>query len=317
MAMLEPVSPEPASSEPAPTRAGEMSMDAFRQDGAYLGADHRRNEQRTWIVAGICAITLVAQICGGFLFRSLALTASGLHMAAHVVALLIASGAYALARRHARDPRFAFGPGKLGYLAGFANGVVLATTAVFIGVESIRRLIAPEHVAYGPAIPLAVGTLAVTLVCAVLLKPASKTSLKDGDLNLAAAHIHLSADALVSVLAILGLAAGQWLGWTFADSLAGLAGAALVGHFAVTLLRQAGAALLDINLDPGLTAEVRARLQSRGERVLDLHLWRLGPGHSAVVAVVCAERPEAPEAYRARLRGLPGLSHVTVEVRQG
>src|SRR4051794_3617131 len=106
------------AADPSPPTATRAPLDAFREDRTYLGADHRRNERRTWLVTGICAVTLAAQVAGGLAFHSMALTASGLHMAAHVAALLVAAGAYALARRHAEDPRFAFETGKLGYLAG-------------------------------------------------------------------------------------------------------------------------------------------------------------------------------------------------------
>ncbi|RAK59751.1 cation transporter [Phenylobacterium hankyongense] len=300
-----------------PARTAEP-LDAFREDRTYLGADHARNERRTWIVTGICAVTLVAQVIGGMMFHSMALTASGLHMAAHVAALLVASGAYALARRHAEDPRFAFGTGKIGYLAGFGNAVVLGITAILIAVESLQRLIAPEGVDYAAALPLAVAGLAVNLVCVWLLKPTHAAAGRhdhDGDLNLSAAHLHLSADAVVSVLAIAGLLAGARLGWRFADPLAGLVGAALVAQFALTLVRRASAALLDMNPSAELTADIRSRLEAEGERVIDLHLWRLGPGHHAAVAVVASDAPGSPEAYRARLKSVAGLSHVTVEVR--
>ena len=110
-----------------------LGLDAYRADHAYLGADHAHNERRTWIVAAICAVTLAAQLAGGLVFRSMALTASGLHMAAHVAVLATAAGAYALARRWAGDARFAFGTGKIGYLAGFANAVVLVVTAAVGG----------------------------------------------------------------------------------------------------------------------------------------------------------------------------------------
>ncbi len=288
------------------------ALDAFQADRAYLGADHRRNERRTWIVTAICAVTLVAQVAGGMLFRSMALTAAGLHMAAHVAALLVAAGAYGLARRHAASPRFAFGTGKIGYLAGFANALVLGMTALLIAVESVQRLLAPEVVDYASALPLAVAGLVVTLICVWLLKP---TEHGRDDLNISAAHLHLTADALFGALAIAGLLAGQRLGWRWADPMAGLAGAALVAQFAVSLIRRAGATLLDMNPSPGLTSEVRARLEAEGERVVDLHLWRLGPGHHAAVAVVSAANPLPPQAYHARLKGLDGLSHVTVEVQ--
>jgi cation diffusion facilitator family transporter len=303
---------EPPRSETAP-------LDDFRRDRVYLGADHARNERRTWIVAGVCAATLVAQVAGGLAFHSMALTASGLHMGAHVAAMLVAAGAYALARRHAHDARFAFGTGKLGYLAGFANAVVLAVTAVAIGVESAGRLISPEAVSYAEALPLAAAGLVVNLICVALLAPSSRgrgAHSHSADLNLAAAHLHLTADAATSVLAIAGLLAGQRFGWTWTDPAAGLVGAALVARFAWSLLSRAGPALLDMNPSPELAAEIRARLAAEGEQVVDLHLWRLGPGHHAAVAVVSADEPSPVEAYRARLRGLAGLSHVTIEVRR-
>jgi cation diffusion facilitator family transporter len=311
----------PAPEQPGPERTG---LDGFRLDQTYLGADHGRNERRTWIVTGICTLMLAAQLVGGALYHSMALTAAGLHMAAHVAVLLAAAGAYWLARRLARDPRFAFGAGKLGYLTGFANAVVLAITALTIAVESLQRLAAPEAVAYGEALYLGVAGLLVNLVCIWLLRPAGGAGRShahghdgDGDLNLSAAHLHLTADAVTSVLTIGALGAGEAFGWGFADPLAGLVGAALVAQFAINLLRRAGAALLDVNPSAELTAEVRSRLQSGGERVLDLHLWRLGPGHHAAVAVLAAVEPAPVEIYRARLAGLAGLSHLTLEVRRG
>jgi cation diffusion facilitator family transporter len=294
-----------------PPRA-PAALDAFQSDRAYLGADHRRNERRTWIVTAICAVTLAAQVAGGLLFNSMALTASGLHMAAHVAALLVAAAAYALARRYATSPRFAFGAGKIGYLAGFANAVVLGMTAILIAAESVQRLLAPEAVDYASALPLAVAGLAVTLVCVWLLKP---TEQGRHDLNISAAHLHLTADALFGVLAIAGLLAGQQLGWRWADPMAGLAGAVLVAQFAISLIRRAGATLLDMSPPPELAVQVRERLESDGEAVIDLHLWRLGPGHHAAVAVIRAEHAQPPEAYHARLKGIEGLSHVTVEIR--
>ena len=292
-------------------------LDAFREDRTYLGADHRRNERRTWIVTAICIATLVALVLGGATTKSMALIASGLHMGAHVVALLVAAAAYRMARRHADNPAFSFGTGKIGYLAGFANAVVLAVTAALIAAESVARLLHPEAVHYAEALPIAGGGLIVTLVCAWLLKPSGVTAERydaQGDLNLSAAHLHLTADAAVGVLALGAIFLGK-LGWTFADPLAGLLGAALVAHFAWGLMTKAGAALVDINPSPELTAEVRARLSAEGEKIIDLHLWRLGPGHHAAIAIIAADHPRPVSAYRARLTGLAGLSHVTVEVR--
>lgn len=287
-------------------------MDAFRGDRTYLGADHARNERRTRIVAVICAVSLAAQVTGGLVFNSMALTAGGLHMAAHLAALLTASLAYAAARRYAADRRFSFGTGKVGYLAGFANAVALAVTALVIAIESVERLISPEEVAYDAAIWVAGLSLAVNLVSALVLRPRDKGQ----DVNIGAAYLHLSADVIVSTLAIAGLFAGRALGWQWADAAAGLIGAALVARFAWSLIRRAAGVLLDMNPDAALTDEIRSRLAGPGERLLDLHLWRLGPGHQALVAVIAAEEPQEPRVYRQRLSGLSGLSHVTVEIRK-
>ncbi|WP_309643898.1 CDF family Co(II)/Ni(II) efflux transporter DmeF [Phenylobacterium sp.] len=298
----------------APETQGQI--DAFRGDRVYLGADHARNERRTWMVAAICLATLAAQIGGGIVFNSMALVANGLHLAAHVAALVVAAGAYGLARRFADDPRFSFGTGKIGYLAGFANAAVLALTALFIAFESVARLLSPAEVAYDAALALAAGALVVNLICMWLLRPAhAHAHDRDGDLNLSAAHLHLAADAAVSGLAILGLGLGRLFGWAWADSLAGLAGAVLVAHFAWRLMVRAGAVLLDMNPSDELTAAIRSRLVTGDERLLDLHVWRLGPGHHAAIVVIEAKGPLAPSAYRARLAGLQGLSHVTVETR--
>ncbi|KQW69441.1 hypothetical protein ASE17_11560 [Phenylobacterium sp. Root77] len=292
-------------------------MDAFRGDRTYLGADHARNERRTWLVAAICVLTLAAQIGGGLAFNSMALIANGVHMAAHVAALVVAAGAYRMARRYAQDPRFSFGTGKLGYLAGFANAAVLAISAVLLAIESGRHVLSPSDVAYDGALALAALALVINLVCMWLLRPVhSHAHDRDGDLNLSAAHLHLAGDAAISALAIVGLGLGRTFGWAWADALAGLAGAALLAHFAWRLLTRTGAVLLDVNPSPELTAEIRHRMESGGERLLDLHLWRLGPGHHAAIVVVEAQNVLAAEAYRARLAGLPGLSHVTVETRQ-
>jgi cation diffusion facilitator family transporter len=296
------------TTDPAP-------LDAFRADRTYLGADHRRNERRTWLVTAICVGTLATLVAGGVITDSMALIGAGLHMAAHVVSLVVAAAAYALARRHATNPAFSFGTGKVGYLAGFANALVLAATAGLIAWESVGRILDPHAVHYHAAVPIALGGLVVTVICAWLLRPTGADAARhdpDGDLNISAAHLHLTADAAVGVLALAAVFAGT-LGFHFADPLAGLAGAALVAHFAWRLARRAGAALLDINPSPTLTAEVRRRLLGDGEEIVDLHLWRLGPGHHAVIAVVASTR--SADELRGRLSGLKGLSHVTIETR--
>ncbi len=109
------------------------TLDDWKHEHVFLGGAHERNERRTWLVVGLTATMMVAEIAGGTLFGSMALLADGWHMSTHAGALAIAAFAYRFASRHARDPRFAFGTGKLGDLAGFASAIVLALVALMIG----------------------------------------------------------------------------------------------------------------------------------------------------------------------------------------
>ena len=122
------------------------------------------------------------------------------------------------------------------------------------------------------------------------------------------------ADALVSVFAIAGLLAGRQLGWVWMDPLMGIAGMIVIGVWSIDLMKAAGGMLLDMNGEGGLAAEIGRRLETDDARIVDLHVWRVGPGHhAAVVGLVCRE-PCPPSEYKERLRELRGLSHVTVEV---
>src|SRR5499425_1834562 len=109
----------------------------------FLGAGHEKNERRTWTVIALCSFMMVAEIIGGLLFGSIALVADGLHMSTHAGALLLAALAYSYARRHADNPLFTFGTGKLGDLAGFTSAIVLAMISLLIGYESVSRIFAP------------------------------------------------------------------------------------------------------------------------------------------------------------------------------
>ena len=136
------------------------------------------------------------------------------------------------------------------------------------------------------------------------------------DHNIRSAYFHVLADALTSVLAIVALLAGRFYGLVFMDPLMGIVGALVIAHWSVRLMRSAGAILVDAVPDRRLAALVRRRLEVDGDRIADLHLWRLGPGHAALIVAVVSDHPQAPEAYKSRLRGIAGLSHVTVEVHR-
>ena len=310
------------------------SIEPWQHSHVFLGAMHDRHERRTWFVVALTAAMMVAEIVGGTLFGSMAVVADGWHMSTHAGALTIAALAYRFARRHARDARFSFGTGKLGELAAFCSAVILAIIAAAIGYEALLRLYAPVVIHFREAIPLAVVGLAVNLASAWLLfdkghhhRAHAHDDHDDDahghahhhhghDSNIRAAYIHVLADALTSVLAIVALSCGLVFGWVWMDPLMALVGVAVILSWSFGLLRSSGMVLLDMVPDRHLAGRIRARLEVDGDRVCDLHLWRLGPGHVGLIAAVVSDRPQAPSAYKHRLEGIAGLSHVTIEVHR-
>jgi cation diffusion facilitator family transporter len=399
----------------------------------FLGAAHARNERRAWAVIWLCGAMMVAEIAGGLLFGSIALVADGMHMSTHAGALLLAALAYNYARTHAEDPRFTFGTGKLGDLAGFTSAVILAMIALLIGYEALCRFLQPVPIRFAEAIPIACLGLAVNVASAWLLmgpggdghthghshghQPADtgeahhvttsasafslevfedgvpprfrltpvtgapapaeavtiETERPDGtrqifamtdrggwlesvrmipepheftahvrigadtravtfaehghtpghghehahrDNNMRAAMVHVMADAAVSVLVIVGLLLARWFGWLWMDPLAGLIGACVIASWSRGLIRDTGAILLDMTPDQPLADRIRRAIETDGDSIADLHLWRLGPGHLGAIVSVATHAAWGPEHYQARLARFRGLSHVTVEVRR-
>ncbi|MDB5989520.1 MAG: cation transporter [Herbaspirillum sp.] len=409
----------------------------------FLGAGHEKNERKTWGVIALCSAMMIAEIVGGSMFGSLALVADGLHMSTHAGAMLIAALAYTYARKHANDPRFVFGTGKLGDLAGFTSAIILAMIAMLIGYEAIARFMSPVAIHFNQAIPIAVLGLIVNIVSAWLLSgddhhghshghshghghahdgheehnghdhdegaqtietaagrfsisifengvppvfriesdsaDAAALSMQDlivttirpdgsrqtftfarksaflestsqipephafkavvklpdgehsvafeehahdsedhvdaRDHNMRAAYIHVIADAAVSVLAIIGLLLAKLFGWLWMDPLAGMVGALVIANWSYGLVRDTGGILMDMRPNEKMLEKVRATVEMAGDKLIDLHVWRLGPGHfGAVISVVTDEPQHGPAFYHAALRQLKGLSHITVEV---
>ncbi len=304
--------------------------DDLEHEHVYLGEHHDRNARRTWWVVGLTLVMMVGEVVAGTIFGSMALLADGWHMATHAGALAIAGLAYAYARRHARSARFSFGTGKVGDLAGFASALILAAAALFIAVESVERMFAPVTIRFTEAIAVAVLGLVVNLVSALLLGDGHAHDHDHGhahdhehehehasasavDQNLRGAYLHVLADALTSVAAIVALVLGRWLGWVWLDPVIGIAGAVVIARWAVRLMRDTGAVLLDAAEDPALARAVRAAIEVGDERVSDLHLWRVGPGRHAAIVSLVAAAPLEPEIYKARLAHLPQIVHVSIE----
>ena len=281
----------------------------------FLGHGHARAEARARLAMLVTAAFMAVEIVCGLLSGSMALLADGVHMATHVGALGLAAGAYWLARRHAGDTRFTFGPGKFGDLAAFASAIVLGLAGVAVAAESVSRLVAPAAVEYGAALPVAAAGLAVNLICARILSD-DRDHHGDRDHNLRAAYVHVLMDALTSVLAIVALAGGYLYGFRWLDPAVGIVGAAVILSWSIGLVRDSGRVLLDMESDPQLARDIRRLVEiEMGARVADLHLWRVGPGHhSLIVSLVSPDQTSAEATKRALRARHPDLSHVTIEV---
>jgi cation diffusion facilitator family transporter len=282
---------------------------AFGQDVVKPG------ERRTLWVIALTATMMVVEIVAGLIFGSMALLADGLHMASHACALAITAFAYIYARRHAHDPRFSFGTGKVNSLAGFTGAILLAVFALVMGIESIQRLISPVAIALNPAIAVSVIGLLVNGLSVWILGTGEEAH-AHGDHNLRSAYLHVLADALTSLLAILALLGAKYFGYTWMDPVMGIIGSILVARWSVGLLGMSGGILLDRQAPPALHDRVKGALEDADTRVADLHIWCIGPDVFAVIAVLVAADPLSPEAYKGRLPSSLGLEHVSIEIHR-
>jgi cation diffusion facilitator family transporter len=314
------------------------SLAPWQKPHSFLADRHGKNARRTMIVLWLTVVMMVAEIVAGSMFGSMALLADGWHMGSHAAALGIAAFAYGYARRHAENSVYTFGTGKVGDLAAFASALLLVMIAGLMAYESAVRLVNPEPIAYIDAIIVAVIGLIVNFVSAWILKddhshgheehahaPDDHDHHDHGhhdhhqdhhqDHNIRAAYVHVLTDALTSIFAIVALVAGLFWGAAWLDAAMGIVGAAIIIHWAWGLLKTTSRILLDAAPSGDTTLAVRKAIEAEADnRIADLHVWRVGPGHLAAVVTVVTHHSRTPAHYKKLLAGIPSLSHVTVEV---
>lgn len=298
----------------------------------------------------LTAIMMVVEILGGVVFNSMALLADGLHMSSHTLALGLAVVAYAAARRFARDHRFAFGTWKIEILGGFTSALFLVVVAFLMIYHSVERLISPVEIHYNQAISLAIVGLFVNLACAWLLKggdhhhhghdhshvhkhshshehdhdhdhthETEQSTKTHKDLNLHSAYVHVLVDAMTSVLAIIALTGGKFLGANWLDPVIGIVGGIVVLMWAYGLVRDTARILLDAEMDAPIVAEIRDSVEKASikAQITDLHVWRVGREKYAVILSLITTDTAAPDDFKKLLLQHEELAHVTVEVNHG
>lgn len=276
--------------------------------------DQSHAEKNTRIVILFTAATMVAEIVAGTIFGSMALLADGWHMATHVAAFGITIFAYQYARKHAANPKYTFGTGKVSVLGGFASAVALAVIAFLMAFESVERFFQPQSIQFNEAISVAILGLAVNLASAWLLHEHHNHH-HDHDENLRAAYFHVLADALTSVFAIVALFAGKLFGWVWMDALMGLVGAGVITKWAYGLVSDTSLILLDGSMDKTIKLDIATAIEEDADnRITDLHIWYINQDHLAATISIVTHYLQAPEYYKRLLNHISLLSHVLIEV---
>lgn len=309
-------------------------MTDWEHDHTFGQHEKRPGEVRTLIVVLLTAATMVLEILAGIVYGSMALLADGLHMASHATALAIAMVAYVYARKFARDERFAFGTGKVNSLAGYTGAILLAMFALLMAWESVERLLEPVQITFDQALLVAVVGLLVNGLSVWILGVESghthdqhhgsdvgdvmhdHSDSHDHDHNLRAAYLHVLADALTSLLAIVALLAGKYLGWNWLDPVMGIVGAVLVAKWSISLLRTTSRILLDRQGPSGLRATIAARIENLGDEVADIHLWAIAPEKYSLILSIVTDSSRSRVDYHEALPQDARLAHITIEVWQ-
>lgn len=291
--------------------------------------ENQRGESRTRIVVGLTAVMMVAELVVGWWTNSLALLADGWHMGTHVGALGITAFAYWYARTRAGQTQFAFGTGKVYALGGYTSAAILLLVAIGVIAESVHRFVEPQTVGFAEAFPVAVVGLLVNLLSAWLLggdahghshdhahdHAHGHEHSHDHDHNLRAAYLHVVADALTSVLAIGALLAGRYLSWTWVDPVVALIGALVIFKWGLSLMKECGRQLIDLDPSKKHHEQVKSALEAvEGTKVMDLHLWRVGPKQLVCVVSVAATSPRSLAEYKRAVMAVAPVNHLTIEI---
>lgn len=300
-------------------------LDTLKHDHDF-SLQNNKGEKRTRYVLILTAVTMIIEIIAGTAYGSMALLADGWHMGTHVAAFLLAIFAYWYARKHANNPRFSFGTGKVNVLGGFASAVALAVVALMMLIESLGRFINPHEIEFNQAIFVACFGLFINVISAFLLKDDhhhhhAHTEDHDHhhhhDHNLRAAYVHVLADALTSVLAIIALIFGKYLGWNWLDSLMGIVGGVIIIRWSYGLLKQTWPILLDESINESYKQKIKDSIESDADnKITDLHIWKVSANHYAAIISLVTHHPNSISHYKKILEQFHKISHLTIEVNQ-
>jgi len=282
-------------------------------------------ERRTYYVLALTIVTMLIEIIAGSVYGSMALLADGWHMGTHAMAFIITIFAYYYARKHQERDTFTFGSGKINVLGGFASAILLALVALIMMAESFHRLFSPQQIHFNEAIMVAIIGLTVNILSVFLLHEGNHNHQHHHDdhphhhhdHNLKAAYLHVLADALTSLLAIVALFAGKYWGWNWVDALMGIIGSIIIIRWALSLIQQTSPILLDANIDKNYQNTIVNKIEAeKNTRVCDIHIWKISANHYAMILSVVTEQPQPVMHYKQLLKEFDRIHHLTIEVNQ-
>ncbi|CDT57392.1 Putative transporter [Vibrio coralliirubri] len=306
-----------------------------------FSSHNSQGEKRTFYVLLLTIVTMVVEIVAGTIYGSMALLADGWHMGTHAAAFGITLFAYRYAKKHAESERFSFGTGKVSVLGGYTSAIALGIVALLMLVESVHRLFNPQAIQFNEAIIVACIGLTVNVVSMFLLgdhhhdhghnhsknhghshshEHDSDHGHKHGehhghhhDHNLRAAYMHVLADTLTSLLAIVALLFGKFYGWNWLDAAMGMVGAFVIAKWTMNLMKQTSPILLDENIDQDYRDSVTETLTPYAS-VTDFHMWKVSGHHYSAAITLESNSDKTVSEYKQMLAKFDKINHLTLEV---
>jgi len=288
----------------------------------YFNQEKKSAERKTLFVVLLTLSTMLIEIIAGWIYNSTALFADGWHMSTHGTALSISLFTYILARKYTNDKRFAFGAWKIEILGAYTSAILLGIVGLFVLVISIERIFKPMEIIYNYALIVAIGGLIVNMVSALILQYGDDRHHNDRehnhhhekDLNLQSAYLHVIADVLTSVFAILALLGAKYYHWNWLDPFVGIIGSFLIFRWTFVLIKDTSGILLDREMDSPIIKQITEIIESDGDsKISDLHFWRVAQNKYACILSIVAKNPCSIIAYKDKLKGIDELSHITIE----
>lgn len=282
----------------------------------FVSHNHQGEKGALYVLILTVAMMIV-EISAGTIYGSMALLADGWHMGTHAAAFCITLFTYRYARKYADTGRFSFGAGKVSVLGGYTSAIALGIVAIIMFLESIHRLFSPLSIQFNESIVVAIIGLVVNVASMFLLQDHHHHDHHHHDHNLKAAYMHVLADALTSLLAIVALIVGKYLGLTWLDPIMGIVGALVITKWAIGLMQQTSPILLDESILLDYKKQVISELESDGTEVSDIHIWKISADHYSAVISLVSNEPQSVDSYKHQLLKFDKIHHLTIEINHG